>query len=62
VFLTLALDGDGIVSFTPQPLYSWGKAHGIHWSRVWVGPRGGVNALAKKQFPAPAGNVVQPVA
>jgi hypothetical protein len=27
-----------MVSFTPWPLYLWGRARGTHWLRGWVGP------------------------
>jgi hypothetical protein len=43
------------------------RAHGIHWIGRWVGPRGGLDAVAKRRNPiiATVGNltpVVQPVA
>jgi hypothetical protein len=39
VFLTSALIGGWVVSFTPWLLYPWGKSHRYHWIGGWVGHR-----------------------
>jgi hypothetical protein len=41
------------------------RAPGTHWRGVWVGPRFGLDAVAKRKVPTPTGKrtpVVQPVA
>jgi len=45
-----------VVSFTPLPLYLWGKNHGTHRIGGWVGPRAGLDAVAKRKIPSPAEN------
>jgi hypothetical protein len=41
-----------MVSFTPQPLHPRGKSPPTrtHWIGSWVGPRAGLDAVAKKSF------------
>jgi len=57
-----------MVSFTPRPLSPRERDPVTHWMRVWVGPKAGLDALAKRKnnpFLALAGNrspVFQPVA
>jgi len=36
-----------VVSFTPRPLYSQGRAPGTHWIGGWVGPRAVLDAIAQ---------------
>jgi len=45
-FLTSALDG--VVSFTPRPLYLQGRAPGTHWLGGWVGPRAVLDTVVKR--------------
>jgi hypothetical protein len=40
-----------VVSFTYRPLYSRLKSPGIHWVEGWVGPRPGLDAVAKTRSP-----------
>jgi hypothetical protein len=42
-----------VISFTPLLLYSPGKAPGSHGIRGWVGPRAGLDAVAKRKNPYP---------
>jgi hypothetical protein len=37
-----------LASFTPQALYPGERAPGTHWIGGWVGPRAGLNAVAKR--------------
>jgi hypothetical protein len=43
------------VSFTPGPLYSGERTSGtgIHWIGDWVGPKAGLDAVAKRKIPNP---------
>jgi len=66
-FLTSALCGDERSNSRPQPLYPQRETGSCtHWIRGCVGPRTGLDAVAKrKKFLAPAENqtpVVRPVA
>jgi len=47
-----------VVSFKPQSLYHPVRTAGTLWIGGWVGPRVGLNALAKrkKNLIAPVGN------
>jgi hypothetical protein len=42
-----------VVSFTPRPLYHRRKPPGTHWIGAWVGPRVGLDAVAKRKIPSP---------
>ena len=44
--LNSALD-DGVVDFTPRPLHHQERAAGTHWIEEWVGPRAGMDPLAR---------------
>jgi hypothetical protein len=46
-----------VFSFTPLPLYPWGKSPGTHWIGGWVGPRREKSCIAGNRT-----RVVQPVA
>jgi hypothetical protein len=58
------------IGLTPsgfQAKISYEAPPGTHWLRGWVGPRAGLDAVAKRKnpFPVPTGNrtpVAQPVA
>jgi hypothetical protein len=39
-----------MVSFTPQPLLYQGKNSGTHWLGAWVGPRAGLDVVAKRKI------------
>jgi hypothetical protein len=43
----------GVVSFTPRPLYSQGRATGTHWIGGWVGSRVVLDAVVKRKIPSP---------
>jgi hypothetical protein len=45
-----------VVSFTPRPLYTQGRAPGTLWIGGWVGPRVGLDTVWKRRIPAPTGN------
>jgi hypothetical protein len=52
--LDLSIRWRSVVSFTLQSLYPRGKAPGTHWTRGWVGPRGGLDVVEKvKILPLP---------
>jgi len=41
-----------------------GKASGMYWLGSWIGPRNGLDAVAKRENPCPARNetlVMQPI-
>jgi hypothetical protein len=42
-----------LVSFTPRPLYRREKASGTHSIGRWVGPRVGLDAVAKRKRERP---------
>jgi hypothetical protein len=42
-----------VVSFTPRPLYPQGKSPWFTSDRRLVGPRAGLNAVAKRKIPNP---------
>jgi hypothetical protein len=48
-FLTLALDGRRVVSFTPRPIYHWERAVVAPQTGGWVGPTAGLDAVEKEQ-------------
>jgi hypothetical protein len=66
VLLISALDGGKWSDSRPGRFAPGEITPGTHWIGRWVGPRAGLDAVAKrKENPAPAGNrnpVVQPVA
>jgi hypothetical protein len=39
-----------VVSFTPRPIYSRGKAPVTHWIGGWVDPRAGLDDVKKRKF------------
>jgi hypothetical protein len=39
-----------VVSFTPRPLYPWGKSAGTHKIGSWVGPRTGLDDVKKRKL------------
>jgi hypothetical protein len=60
-----ALDGCEWSASRPGHFTPGERAPGTYWIRDWVGTRSGQDAMAKRKFPALAGNqipVVQPVA
>jgi hypothetical protein len=42
-----------VVSFTHRPLYPQGKSPGTHWIGGWMGPRAGLDTVAKRKIPCP---------
>jgi hypothetical protein len=42
-----------VVSFTPLPIYLWGKALCIHGVGGWVGPRAVLDAVSKRKSHCP---------
>jgi len=42
-----------VASFTPRPLYPRCKPPGTRWIGGWVGPRAGLEAVAKRNNPYP---------
>jgi hypothetical protein len=55
-----------VVSFTPLPLYSQGKAPDTHLIGGWVGPRAGLDVLVRRKIPSPCWDwnppIIRPVA
>jgi len=46
-----------MLSFTPHPLYPWGKDPRTHWIGGWTGPKAGLDRMMmRKIFPDPARN------
>lgn len=43
-----------VVSLTPRPLYSGGRASGTHWTGTWVSSTAGLDELEKGEPLAPA--------
>jgi hypothetical protein len=39
-------------SFTPRPLHLQSKSPGIHWTGGWVGPKAGLDVVAKRKIPS----------
>jgi hypothetical protein len=39
-----------VLSFTPLPLYLWGKILHIHWIGGWVGLKTGLRKEEKRKF------------
>jgi hypothetical protein len=44
-FLAPVLRWRRMISFTPLPLYSWGKGHVTRWIEGWAAPRAGLDAV-----------------
>jgi len=42
-----------VIRFTPRPLHLRGKSPGNHWIGGWLGPRAGLDAMAKRKIPYP---------
>jgi hypothetical protein len=42
-----------VVSFNPPPLYPRERTPDTHWIGDWVGPRAGLDAVAKRKIPSP---------
>jgi len=40
-----------IFRVTPRPLYPGERARGSHWLEDWLGPRTGLDAVAKRKIP-----------
>jgi len=62
----LALDGGEWSALRPALFTPGVRAPGTHWTGGWVGPKAGLEAVAKRKIPitAPAGNwtaAVQPL-
>jgi hypothetical protein len=65
--LTSALDGGEWSASRPGRYTSRERAPGTHWIGGWVGPRAGLDAVAKRRIPSPrresnSDPIVQPVA
>jgi hypothetical protein len=52
--LTSSLDGSGWSASRPGRFIPREGAPATHWIGGWVGPRAGLDTVAKKKFPAPA--------
>jgi hypothetical protein len=50
-----------MVSFTTQPLYSWGKIPSTHWIGCWVDRRAGLDDMEKWKFLTLPGLELQPL-
>jgi hypothetical protein len=55
--LTSALDGGEWSASHPGLFTPRERAPGAHWIGGWVGPRAVLDAVVKKKFQAPAGNL-----
>jgi hypothetical protein len=66
--LDLSTRWEWMVSFTPRPLYSHGKAPSTHWIGSWVSPRAVLDVVVRRRIPNPHRKsnprtpIVQPVA
>jgi hypothetical protein len=49
-FLDLGASWRWVVSFTPRPLYRWGRSLGTNWIGGWVGPRAGLDNVETRMF------------
>jgi hypothetical protein len=49
-FLDLGTSFRWVVSFTPRPLYPWGKSPGVHWRGGWVDTQVGLDDLEKRKL------------
>jgi hypothetical protein len=50
-----------VVSFTPRPLYPWGKAPITYWIGGCVGPWGSLDDVGKRKFSTLSGLEIQPL-
>jgi len=65
VFLTSVLDGGEWPASRSGGFNLAGRAANTIWTGGWLGPRAGLDAMAKRNIPVSVGNrtpVVQPVA
>jgi hypothetical protein len=52
--LKLGTRWKGVISITPQPLYSPGKSPGTHGTERWLDPKVGLDVVEKGASPGPA--------